>query len=129
MSYNEVLNYISTYIKIGYNCRLLELSFILGTMKGTWRKADETVKEYIEFDKFLLLYKPAIGDIIYCDMTYEDRIDKKKMDWLLQLLIISRKRGAKIILKYVPSDRIREWTKSVDGIYINEINNAIVILE
>ncbi len=83
----------------------------------------------MDFEKFLLFYKPALGDIIYCDPPYwapdgeifasydKSGFGKKETEKLLQLLLVARQRGAKIVLSNAPSDWLRDWATAANGEY------------
>ncbi len=109
----------------------------------------------MDFEKFLLFYKPGIGDVVYCDPPYwapeggifasydKSGFGKKETERMLQLLLEARRRGAKIVLSNAPSNWLREWCVAAEGEYITistrrrikskgshemEANEAIVIL-
>lgn len=81
------------------------------------------------FEAFLLKYKPALGDVIYCDPPYwapeggifasydKSGFGRKETERLLELLLVAHRRGAKVVLSNAPSDWLRDWCRAAGGEY------------
>lgn len=81
------------------------------------------------FEAFLLKYKPALGDVIYCDPPYwapeggifasydKSGFGRKETERLLELLLVAHRRGAKVVLSNAPSDWLRDWCLAAGGEY------------
>ncbi len=79
------------------------------------------------FEEFLLKYKPALGDVVYCDPPYwapeggifadydKSGFGRKETERLLELLLVCRRRGAKVVLSNAPSDWLRNWCTENGG--------------
>lgn len=85
--------------------------------------------EVSDFETFLLKYKPALGDVVYCDPPYwapeggifasydKSGFGRKETERLLELLLVCRRRGAKVVLSNAPSDWLRDWCRAAGGEY------------
>jgi len=111
-------NYKAATAEVGND----ELELMAGLLNGIQL-------EVCGFEAFLLKYKPALGDVIYCDPPYwapeggifasydKSGFGRKETERLLELLLIAHRRGAKVVLSNAPSDWLSDWCREAGGSY------------